>query len=795
MNGISMYGCRENNLKNIDVTIPYSKIVCFVGVSGSGKSTLVFDTLYAEGKRRYIESLGVNEAYYLSKIKKPEADYFVGLPPAIALMQSRTNRNPRSTVGTISQTAYYLQTLFSSCGQRDGQILLGLKPSMFNLNSPDGSCTECGGMGEILEFDEVLIWPDQELSVAEGGLKLGGAKKGTNKFQFLDSFLKQYGCDVNTPIKNFPNELKVALLFGQKKNKKFKIEYPGIINDSEKIYRSTKSLDVREDLERFMKKEKCCKCSGTGYHPDILDVEIDGKNIDDYMNMCIDDLIGHFGQYQFQDNRDSVWEQIKSKFLKSLQQCKDLGVGYLTLSRKANTLSGGELQRLKIVAQISSEISGVVYVLDEPSSGLHASDIDKVLCAIQNLNCVGNKNTIVLVEHTAKIIKACDYIFEIGPGAGERGGEIVAEGTVEEICKNAGSASGKYLAGKDTAGIPNMSEIFVPKDIIRLNHVVVNNLKDVSVDIPLGGMVCFTGVSGSGKTSLAFEAFYQSMHNKRDLGLESIEGREKVKHIILCDQSSVGKSSRSCPATYLDIYTPIRKLFANEESSKKKKYKEAFFSFNVDGGRCPNCKGEGSMKVNMGFLPEMTVICEECEGKKFKKEILEVKYKGLSIYEVLQLSVAQAKDIFKEEKAIYLKLEAMEKVGLGYLKLGQSTSTLSGGESQRLKLAAEIAKTTAKGSLLIFDEPTKGLHFEDVRRLLEVLKELVRKGNSLLIVEHNLDVIVSCDYVIDMGPGAGNNGGYVVGKGAPWEIAELDTPTGKALKEYYRNLSFIAEQA
>lgn len=786
MEGISMYGCRENNLKNVNITIPYSKIVCFIGVSGSGKSTLVFDTLYAEGKRRYMESLGVNESYFLSKIKKPEADYFEGLPPAIALVQSRTNKNPRSTVGTISQTAYYLQVLFSACGHSASQKQKELSPSMFNLNSPQGGCMDCNGTGEILEFDELLIWPDQELSVAEGGLKLGGAKAGTTKFKFLDSFLRQFGCDVNTPIKEYPNELKVALLFGQKKNRKFKIEYPGIIMDSEKIYRTTKSLDVREDLERFMKKTKCETCGGTGYNPEILDVMIDGKNIDYYMNLCIEDLTEFLENYTFNDQRDEIWGQMNSKFLKSLHQCIDLGVGYLSLARKATTLSGGELQRLKIVAQISSEISGVVYVLDEPSAGLHASDIDKVLAAVKRLNNVGNKNTIVLVEHTAKMINASDYIFEIGPGAGENGGEIVFQGTVDEICRDKASISGKYLSGACMAGTPNKSDLFKPVETVMLNHVSVNNLKDISVEIPLGGMVCITGVSGSGKTSLIFDAFYQSIYHKRNIGLESIDGRDKIKNVVLCDQSSIGKSSRSCPATYLDIYTPIRKLFAKEELAKKRKYKETFFSFNLAGGRCENCKGEGVLKMNMGFLPEMTITCDECEGKKFKKEILEVKYKDLSIYDVLELSASCAKEFFKGQKAIVAKLEAMEEVGLGYLKLGQPTSMLSGGESQRLKLAAEIAKTNSTGTLLIFDEPTKGLHFEDVKRLLDVMKELVREGHSLLIVEHNLDVIASADYVIDIGPGAGKSGGNIVGTGTPRMIAGLDTPTGRELKKYFQ---------
>lgn len=786
MNGISMYGCRENNLKNVDITIPYSKIVCFIGVSGSGKSTLVFDTLYAEGKRRYIESLGVNEAYYLSKIKKPEADHFVGVPPAIALVQSRTNRNPRSTVGTISQISYYLQALFSSCGQKPEWMHKELTPSMFNLNSPQGICPECEGNGEIMEFDETLIWPDQELSVARGGLKLGGAKQGTTKYTFLDSFLKQYGCNIDTPIKEFPNELKVALLFGQKKNRRFKLEYPGIINDSERLYKTTKSIAVKEDLEHFMKKMPCESCDGTGYSPDILEVAIDGKNIDYYMNLSMDELAYFFENYSFHDQRDLMWGQIKNTFLRNLHQCINLGIGYLSLGRKATTLSGGEVQRLKIAAQISSEISGVVYVLDEPSSGLHASDIGKVLDAVKMLNCTGDKNTVVLVEHTAKLIKASDYIFEVGPGAGEQGGEIIAQGTVDEICGNKASISGKYLTGECIAGMPELSHTFKPNGIIRLHHVTANNLKNISVDIPLGGMVCVTGVSGSGKTSLIFDSFYQSIYHKRNIGLENIEGRENIKKVILCDQSSIGKSSRSCPVTYLDLYEPIRKLFAKQELAKKRKYKETHFSFNVAGGRCEACKGEGALKVSMGFLPDMTVICDQCEGRRFKKETLEIKYKGKSIYDVLEMSVSNAKDFFEEEKGICSKLEAMEKVGLGYLKLGQPTSTLSGGESQRLKLAAEIAKAYSKGTLFIFDEPTKGLHFEDVKQLLKVMKELVRIGNSLLVVEHNLDVIVSCDHIIDIGPGAGRFGGNIVGEGTPMEIAKLETPTGKEIRAYFQ---------
>lgn len=788
MNGIQMIGCRENNLKNVSVTIPYSKIVSFIGVSGSGKSTLVFDTLYAEGKRRYIESLGVNESFFLSKIKKPDTDYFVGLPPAIALVQSKTNRNPRSTVGTISQMGYYLQVLFSSCGKYMGDKKIDITPSLFNLNSPQGACYSCEGTGEILEFDETLIWPNQDLSLSEGGLKLGGAQVGTTKYKFLDSFLKQFGCDVETPIKEYSNELKVALLFGQKKTRDKKIEYPGIISDSLKLYRTTKSIDVRENLEKFMVKTSCEDCLGTGYNKDALDVYIDGKNIDYYMNLSIEDLYSFLSKYEFNDYRDNIWSQFKKKFLNSLKQCCDLGVGYLTLARKANTLSGGEAQRLKIVAQISSEISGVVYVLDEPTSGLHASDVSKVLTAIKKLNDVGNKNTVVLVEHTAALIKASDYIFEVGPGAGEAGGNIIAEGSVDEIISNESSISGDYLSGKKRASLINYSEHYDMLDFIKLEGACAHNLKHVYVTIPMHAMTCVTGLSGSGKTSLVFESFYQSIVSNRDYCLDKIVGREKIKSVILCDQTSIGTSSRSCPLSFLGIYDNVRKLLAKSEVAKVKKLKETDFSFNVSGGRCEDCKGEGLVEVNMGFLPAMNVLCESCKGKRFKEEVLEVTYNGLNIYDILNLSIESALLVFKDEKTIISKLRAMEKVGLGYLKLGQPTSTLSGGESQRLKLANEIAKTKTEGSFIIFDEPTKGLHFEDVKRLLSVMKELVNQGSTLLIVEHNLDVIASSDYVIDIGPGAGKYGGEVVGCGTPKEVSLNASPTGKVLKDYFESL-------
>ena len=790
MEGITLLGCRENNLKNIDITIPYGKIVTFIGVSGSGKSTIAFDTLYAEGKRRYIESLGVNESFFLSKVKKPDADHFIGLPPTIALEQNRFIRNPRSSVGTISQAVYYVQLLFASCADSavGTKNKVQLTPSMFNSNSPSGMCMECGGAGELLEFDETLIWPNQDLSLAKGGLKLGGATPGTTKFSFMNSFLEQFGCNVDTPVKYYPNELKVALLFGQKKNKKFKVEYPGIIPTYEKTYKTTKSLDVREDLEKYMSKQPCSCCQGTGYNPNSLQYRIDGKSIADFMQMSIQSMYDFLQNFLFDDFRREIFDQVAAKLKTILKNCIDLGVGYLSLDRKATTLSGGEMQRLRMVAQISSQISGVVYVLDEPSSGMHASDIARLFSAIQQLNTVGNKNTIVLVEHTRSLINSSDYIFEIGPGAGKAGGYVVAQGTPAEIIGNKKSISGDYLSLRKLPGEINIATNTQFDESIKIIGANAHNLKNIDVEVPLHKLVCVTGVSGSGKTSLVFDSFYQTAQYKRNINLSDIKGLDKVNRVILCDQSPIGGSSRSCPATFSEAFEHIRKLFANTPEAKKAKLNEKYFSFNSKEGRCEKCSGEGVIKINMGFMPEMSVVCDDCNGKRYQEKVLNILYKGLNIYDVLELTVSEALEFFKETKPIYDRLEAINRVGLGYIKLGQHTNTLSGGESQRLKLAYELQKVHSNNTLIIFDEPSKGLHFEDVKRLLLVMKELVANGVTILAVEHNLDVIASADYVIDIGPYGGEAGGTVCGQGTPLQISKLDSPTGKELKKMFSTI-------
>lgn len=781
--GIQLIGCRENNLKNISVCIPYSKIVSFIGVSGSGKSTLVFDTLFAEGKRRYIESLGINETYFLSKLVRPDADLFAGLPPAIALAQRYNAKNSRSTAGTISQAAYYIQVLFANCGYS----LTGkrLTPSMFNINSPSGICPECGGAGITYSFDEELIWPDQSLSFSEGGVRLGGAGQGTVKYSFMVNFLRQYGCDEFTPIHDYPQELKISLLFGQKKNRKRKLDFPGIIPSYEKIYRSTKSIKTREEIAGYMRNTKCKCCNGSGRNPESLQVLLGGKRIDEVMNMNIDVLSTFLDSLNLDGDKRVVFDNIMKNLRRIFQACFELGISYLSLDRKADTLSGGEFQRLHLISQISSQISGVVYVLDEPSAGMHVADIEKLLNAIKALNQTGNKNTIVMVEHTRVLVNASDYVFELGPGAGINGGYIVAEGIPKDIWDNPASISGKYLSGKETPGILNTRVDCEFTSSIKIINAQSNNLKNIDVMIPMQKLVCVTGVSGSGKTSLIFDALYQSLKSGDNINLDRIEGRDNLQRVILCDQSPIGISSRSCPATYMEIYQAIREKFSNTSEAQKRHYGDKYFSYNLEAGQCPKCKGNGFVTIDMAFLPDVSVICDECLGKRFRKEVLTVKYKGKDISEVLSMSVQESLSFFEDDKMIARKLQAMSNVGLNYLKLGQMTTSLSGGEAQRLKLAFEIAKPRCKDILFMFDEPSRGLHFEDVKKLLVLFRMLTNEGNTVLVIEHNLDIISVADYIIDLGPYSGEHGGEVCGTGTPMQISAYNTPTGIALRDYF----------
>ena len=780
--GIQLIGCRENNLKNVDVCIPYSKIVSFIGVSGSGKSTLVFDTLYAEGKRRYIESLGVNESYFINKQTRPDADFFLGLPPAIALAQQHNANAGRSTAGTISQAAYYIQVLFARCGYNPNHVWLS--PSMFNLNSPSGICPECGGEGSIFDFDETLIWPDQELSLSENGILLGGATQGTTKYSFMKSFIKQYGCDEQTPIKHYPNDLKVALLYGRKKSKEFRIEYPGIIPTFGQNYRTTKSAKTREEIERFMRRTPCSCCRGRGYNPVSLGITLGNLNISEVMDLCIDDLEPFLKGLIFSGDQKKVYDKITPNLFRIISGCQNLGIAYLSLNRKTATLSSGEFQRLHLVSQITSQISGVVYVLDEPSSGMHPSDISKLLTAIKNLNETGNRNTIVMVEHTRSLINASDYVFEMGPGAGVQGGQIIAEGTPAELWRTEKSISGKYLSGRCTAGKINLSSECDAGKRLSIIGASCHNLKHITVNIPLEKLVCITGVSGSGKTSLIFHSFMESVKAGRNINLDRLEGMEQIRKIVLCDQKPIGVSTRSCLATYLDFYENIRQKFAALAESKQKKFSEKHFSFNVDAGRCPKCKGIGSLEIDMAFLPNTKILCDECQGKRFRNSVLSIKYRGKSINDVLNMDVNEALSFFDDDSIIQRKLLALREVGLEYITLGQSTESFSGGEAQRLKLAYELSRPKCQHTLFVFDEPSRGLHFEDVRKLLLLFQRIVEQKNTVLLIEHNLDIISTADYIIDIGPFAGACGGRVVGTGTPLQVSRLDTPTGKSLADF-----------
>lgn len=785
LNGIQLIGCRQNNLKNIDICIPYSKIVTFIGVSGSGKTTLVFDTLFAEGKRRYLESLGVSETFFLNKLERPDADLFLGLPPAIALAQKHSAKSNRSTAGTISQGAYYLQILFARCGTSATSTNAEQSPSAFNLNSPSGVCPECGGEGVISVFDETLIWPNQELSFAQNGILLGGAKPGTQKYLFMQSFLSQYGCNDHTPIREYPNELKVALLYGQKKNRKYRVEYPGIIATYEKNYKTSKSLKTREEIGRYLRQSPCTCCGGSGYRPESLQVTVGGKRIDQVMHLSMDELKHFLDQLVLEGEKKAIFSQIAPNLYRIIDRCIGLGIGYLSLDRKASSLSGGEFQRLHLVSQITSQISGVVYVLDEPSSGMHAADLKKIMSAIRSLNQTGNKNTIVMVEHTRSLINASDYIFELGPGAGIEGGRITAQGTPKDIQTDPFSLSGKYLSGAYTPGKINPKMNCEYSQVIRIVNANSNNLKNISVEIPLNKMVCITGVSGSGKTSLLFDSFLESVQNKKSIHLERIEGLNNIRKLVHCDQSIVGGNSRSCPATYLEIYQLIREKFANTAYAKRKGYGEKHFSFNLEHGHCPKCRGTGVINVDMAFLPDMELRCDLCDGHRFKKDILSARYRGKNISEVLEMDAQSAAKFFTDDSVIVRRMNALCDVGLKYIRLGQPTNSLSGGEAQRLKLAYELSRSTQQNTLYIFDEPSRGLHFEDVKKLLQLFQKIVSDGNTVILIEHNLDIISTADYVIDLGPYAGSKGGNICGQGTPRWISTQNTPTGSALAEYY----------
>ncbi len=935
---IIIRGARAHNLKNIDVDIPRDKLVVITGLSGSGKSTLAFDTIYAEGQRKYVESLSSYARQFLGQLNKAEVDTIEGLSPAISIDQKTTSRNPRSTVGTVTEIYDYLRLLYARvgtphcpvCGREitsqsvdqivdkimslpegtklmimapvvhekkgehvkvierirkdgfvrvrvDGELynlseeeislektkkhtieivvdrivvregaesrisdsvevaldntqgivvaaVIGgenlvfstkfacpehgegipeMEPRMFSFNSPFGACPDCNGIGYIQRVDPDLIVVDTDKSILDGALGsvFSSMGEGGYFYQIITALAKEYGEDLNKPYKDLCEEFKHAVLFGSETPISYTYEsrfsgtrthsnrtFEGVINNLERRYRESNSNYIKEKIEEYMSFIPCRTCHGKKLKPEVLAVTVGGKSIIDFTDLSVANALDFVDTLKFTPNQEKIAAEILKEIKARLGFMKNVGLDYLCLSRMAGTLSGGEAQRIRLATQIGSGLMGVLYILDEPSIGLHQSDNDKLLATLRRLTDTGN--TLIVVEHDEDTMKAADYIIDIGPGAGSNGGEVVAEGSVEDIIKVEESLTGQYLSGKRSIPVPTFRR---PGNgsWLTVRGAAENNLKNIDVSIPLGTFTCITGVSGSGKSSLINEILYKSLAEKlnkaktRPGKYDIIEGLENLDKVIDIDQSPIGRTPRSNPATYTGVFTHIRDLFAGLPDAKARGYQKGRFSFNVKGGRCESCSGDGIIKIEMHFLPDVYVPCEVCKGKRYNRETLEVKYKGKSIYDVLEMTVDEALDFFKNFPAIFKQLQTLHEVGLGYIRLGQPSTQLSGGEAQRIKLASELSKRSTGKTVYILDEPTTGLHFEDVNKLIQVLNRLVEAGNTVIVIEHNLDVIKVSDYIIDLGPGGGDRGGTLVAKGTPEEIAECeDSLTGQYLKKY-----------
>lgn len=933
---IIVKGAREHNLKNVDLTIPRDKLIVFTGLSGSGKSSLAFDTIYAEGQRRYIESLSSYARQFLGQMEKPKVDKIDGLSPAVSIDQKTTSKNPRSTVGTVTEIYDYIRLLYARIGvphcpickreikqqtidqtveiamqlekgtkvqifapiikgrkgehQKeldaarrggfvrariddsiydlsedikldknikhnidivvdrlvidesiksrltdsletafsltegtavvavlDGEELLfsqnyacpihgasieELSPRMFSFNNPFGACKTCTGLGIFMRADPNLILADKNLSIAEGAVKASGwstAEGGTIAQMYFEALGNRYGFTLKTPIKDISAEGINALLYGTK-NEKIRIirkgeygagEYRGIfeglVNNLERRYRETTSDLARSDIERVMSVCKCPDCEGKRLKPSSLAVTVGGINISELCDKSIRNTVSFFESLKLSEREEMIARQILKEILARLGFLCSVGLDYLTLSRAAGSISGGENQRIRLATQIGSSLMGVLYILDEPSIGLHQRDNEKLLKTLRQMRDLGN--TLIVVEHDEETILSADYVVDIGPGAGVHGGEIVAAGTVEDIINCEKSLTGQYLSGKRSIPIPEKRRKG-NGNLLQVIGAKENNLKNIDVDIPLSAFVAVTGVSGSGKSSLVNEVIYKKLASqlnnmKRTAGKhKEIKGLQFLDKVINIDQSPIGRTPRSNPATYTGVYTDIRTLFAQTSAAKLRGYSAGRFSFNVKGGRCEACEGDGIVKIEMHFLSDIYVPCEVCKGQRYNRETLEVKYRGKNIYNILEMTVEEAMDFFSAIPKIHNRLRTLYDVGLGYIKLGQSATTLSGGEAQRVKLSTELSKRATGKTVYILDEPTTGLHTADVDRLLEVLQRLVDSGNSVIVIEHNLDVIKSADYIIDLGPEGGDKGGRVIAKGTPEQVAKNSKSfTGKYLKK------------
>lgn len=930
MKDIVIKGAREHNLKDVSVTLPRDKFIVITGLSGSGKSTLAFDTLYAEGQRRYVESLSAYARQFLGQMNKPDVDSIEGLSPAISIEQKTTSKNPRSTVGTVTEIYDYLRLLFARVGtphcpthnikieasspqkiskrisaelkgqitilapiirqkkgtyeklildlnkegftraringkiirtdekvklerykksdieavvdrmdsketsriteaiekaltKSDGLIIAldekgeehifsaklacptcghsieELQPRLFSFNSPFGACDACNGLGVKMDFDERLIIPDRTLSIADGAINLYKNMMDGWRIQQLGAVGKHFGFDIFTPIEELGERNLEILFYGAPDKIKFSMtmkggeaewsshgNWEGLIPQSERLYKQTNSDYRRRELEKFMRVTPCHECDGKRLNKDALSVKIKGKSIIDLTTLSIKDCIEFFDSVKLNEKKEEIAKQVFKEIKERLQFLNHVGLSYLNLSRSAGTLSGGEAQRIRLATQIGANLMGVLYVLDEPSIGLHQRDNEKLIDTLHTLRDLGN--TLVVVEHDEDTIRNADYVVDMGPGAGLHGGEIIAHGTPKQIEKNKKSLTGKYLSRELSIETP--SKLRESNSAIKIIGAKENNLKDLDVEIPLGVLTLITGVSGSGKSTLIHEILFKALSNKIYKSKHTpgehkgIELSEEIDKIIKIDQSPIGKTPRSNPATYTKVFDEVRKIFAETKEAKIRGYKPGRFSFNVKGGRCEACQGDGLIKIEMNFLPDVYVECEECKGTRFNHDTLEVKYKDKSIADVLAMSVEEAYNLFEKVPSIKNKLETLKRVGLEYIKLGQSSTTLSGGEAQRIKITRELAKRSTGKTLYLLDEPTTGLHFHDVKKLIKVLNDLVDQRNSVVVIEHNLDVIKSADHIVDLGPEGGEGGGEVVACGTPREIADCKkSHTGRFLKE------------
>ena len=933
---IFVKGAREHNLKNIDLEIPRDQLVVFTGLSGSGKSSLAFDTIYAEGQRRYVESLSSYARQFLGQMEKPDVDYIEGLSPAISIDQKTTSKNPRSTVGTVTEIYDYLRLLYARigiphcpvCGKEikqqtidqivdqvmalpegskimvlapvirgrkgehvkefeaarksgyvrvrvDGLVydlseaikleknkkhtieivvdrlvikpeirsrlsdsietassLTGgltiinvvdgkditfsqnyacpehgisideLTPRMFSFNNPFGACKKCTGLGVFMKVDPDLVIPNKELSVRQGGIKASGwAMEGsTIASMYFEALAKQYHFSLDTPIKDLPAEIVHLLLYGTPAEDKIKIirkneygsgtyytKFEGIINNLERRFRETSSNWIKEEIEGFMSEIPCDECHGKRLNPESLSVTVGGINISDFCEKSVSDALEFVKNLQLTDRERMIAKAILKEITERLGFLQSVGLEYLTLSRASGTLSGGENQRIRLATQIGSSLMGVLYILDEPSIGLHQRDNDKLLGTLKHLRDLGN--TVIVVEHDEDTMYAADYVVDVGPGAGVKGGEIVCAGTVDEIKACERSITGQYLSGKKQVMVPEKRRKGNGKTV-KIVGARQNNLKNIDVKIPLGKLVCVTGVSGSGKSSLINEILYKHLASElngakcRAGEHDKITGLQYLDKVIDINQSPIGRTPRSNPATYTGLFNDIRDLFASTQEAKMRGFNSGRFSFNVKGGRCEACQGDGILKIEMHFLPDIYVPCEVCKGKRYNRETLEVKYKDKNIYDVLEMTVDEGLEFFASLPKIARKLQTLQDVGLGYVKIGQSSTTLSGGEAQRVKLATELSKRSTGKTIYILDEPTTGLHIADVHRLIDVLQKLVDAGNTVVVIEHNLDLIKTADHIIDLGPEGGDKGGFIVAEGTPEEIAKVENSyTGRYLKK------------